>query len=77
MLGISVSQMGAKVNYERFAGDAWFPVSSGGELKVRALFLYARTIAFSAKNSGFRRTDVKTAIDYGEAAEAEDGGSPQ
>ncbi len=64
LLGISVSQMGSKITYERFEKDLWFPSVSGGELKVRVLFLYARTIAFSAKNSNFRKTAVETNIAY-------------
>ncbi len=64
MLGINVSQIGAKVTYQRFDKDVWFPVLCGGEMKVRVFFLYARTIAFSAKNSRFRKTDVQTSIDF-------------
>jgi hypothetical protein len=74
MLGISVSQMGAKVTYQRFDKDIWFPTVCGGEMKVRVLFLYARTIAFSAKNSGFRKTDVQTSINFEDEA-GETGGS--
>ena len=33
-------------------------------MKFRVLFLYARTIAFSAANSGFRKTDVRSSIDF-------------
>ncbi|MEP6715756.1 MAG: hypothetical protein ABJC09_09275 [Terriglobia bacterium] len=70
MLGFTISQIGAKVTYQRFDKDVWFPVQSGGELKVRALFLYARTIAFSAKNGGFRKADVNTAIVFEGDADA-------
>ena len=33
-------------------------------MKLRVFFGYARTIAFSAKNSGFRKADVQTAIEF-------------
>jgi hypothetical protein len=64
LLGFTISQIGAKITYQRFDKDVWFPLQSGGELKVRALFLYARTIAFSAKNSGFRKADVNATIAF-------------
>jgi hypothetical protein len=64
MLGINVQNIGAKITYQRFDRDVWFPVNCGGELKLRVLFGYARTIAFSAKNSGFRKADVQTSIDF-------------
>lgn len=70
LLGTTVSHIGAKIAYERFDGDVWFPVNCGGELKVRVLFLYARTIGFAAKNAGFRKTDVSSTIDF-EAAEGD------
>jgi len=64
LLGTNVTHVGAKITYQRFDKDVWFPVTCGGELKLRVLFLYARTIAFSAKNSGFRKADVKTSIEF-------------
>ena len=64
LLGTNVSNLGAKVTYQRFAKDVWFPVTGGGELKLRVLFLYARTIAFSAKNAGFRKTDVQSSVEF-------------
>jgi hypothetical protein len=63
-LGINVEHVGAKISYERFDKDVWFPVNCGGELKLRVLFLYARTIAFSAKNSGFRKADVQSMVTF-------------
>jgi hypothetical protein len=63
-LGSNVKQMGAKITYQRFDKDVWFPVSCGGELKLRALFLYARTIAFSATNAAFRKADVQSSIEF-------------
>ena len=64
MLGITVHDIGAKITYQRFDKDVWFPVTCGGEMKLRLFFGYARTIAFSAKNSGFRKTEVDTSIDF-------------
>ncbi|MES1261784.1 MAG: hypothetical protein ABUS49_08610 [Acidobacteriota bacterium] len=64
MLGINLTQLGVKITYQRFARDVWFPVSCGGELKLRVLFLYARTIAFRARNSDFRKADVQTSIEF-------------
>jgi hypothetical protein len=64
LLGTNVKQIGAKITYERFGNKVWFPVSCGGELKLRALFLYARTIGFSAKSSGFRKTDVQSSVEF-------------
>jgi hypothetical protein len=71
-LGTNVRQIGAKITFQRFDKNVWFPVSTGGELKLRVLFLYARTIAFSSMNSGFRRTDVQSSIGFeGEENEQE------
>jgi hypothetical protein len=63
-LGTNVTQVGAKVTYQRFDKDLWFPVSMGGEIKLRALFLYGRTIGFSSTNSGFHKADVKSSVRY-------------
>ena len=64
LLGTNLSHLGAKITYQRLAPYFWFPVSCGGELKVKALFLYGRTIAFSANNSGFRKTDVQSTVAF-------------
>jgi hypothetical protein len=64
-LGTNVKNIGAKITYKRFDKDVWFPVQTGGELKVRVLFLYARTIAFSATNRDFRKADVQSSIEFG------------
>jgi len=64
LLGTNVTQLGAKITYQRLAKDVWFPVNCGGEVKFRVLFLYARTVGFSARNSGFRKTDVKTSVEF-------------
>jgi hypothetical protein len=34
-------------------------------MKLRVLFLYARTIAFSATNRDFRKADVQSSIEFG------------
>jgi hypothetical protein len=64
VLGTNVTQIGAKITYQRFEKGVWFPVTCGGELKFRVLFMYARTIAFSAKNADFRKADVETSIEF-------------
>ena len=69
MLGTNVQNIGAKITYQRFDKDVWFPVNCGGELKFRVFFGYARTIAFSAKNSAFRKADVQTSIDFDSIAD--------
>jgi hypothetical protein len=64
LLGTNVANLGVKISYQRLGKDVWFPVNGGGEMKVRVLFLYARTIAFSAKNSGFHKADVQSSIQF-------------
>jgi hypothetical protein len=64
-LGTNIKQVGAKITYKRFDKDVWFPVQTGGEMKLRVLFLYARTIAFSGTNRGFRKADVQSSIEFG------------
>jgi hypothetical protein len=64
LLGTNVQQVGAKIAYQRFADNVWFPVNCGGEMKLRVLFLYARTIAFSGRNGGFRKSDVTTSVQF-------------
>jgi hypothetical protein len=64
ILGTNIQHMGFKVTYNKVDGKLWFPVSYGGELKVRALFLYARTISMGAINSDFRKTDVQSSVTF-------------
>ena len=64
LLGTNLHNLGAKITYQRFAPNVWFPVNCGGEMRVRALFLYGRTIAFSSTNSGFRKTDVSSSVTF-------------
>ena len=68
-LGTNVKQIGAKITYKRFDKDVWFPVQTGGEMKLRVLFLYARTIAFSATNRDFRKADVQSSIEFGDESD--------
>jgi hypothetical protein len=65
-LGTNVKYIGAKITYKRFDKDVWFPIQTGGEMKLRVLFLYARTIAFSATNHHFRKADVQSSIEFSE-----------
>lgn len=65
-LGTNVQHIGAKITFQRFEKDVWFPVSCGGEMKLRVLFGYARTIAFRSTNSGFRKADVQSSIEFGD-----------
>lgn len=64
LLGTNLQQLGFKVTYAKFDDNLWFPVSYSGELKVRLLFLYARTISLGLVNSGFQRADVKSTITF-------------
>jgi hypothetical protein len=63
-LGTNIKQVGAKITYQRFDKDIWFPVTGGGEMKVRVLFFYDRTIAFRSTDSDFRKTDVQSSIKF-------------
>jgi hypothetical protein len=64
MLGTDVQQLGFKVTYKKFDENLWFPVSYGGEFKLKALFLYGRTIGVSMQNSGFQRAQVDSRVSY-------------
>jgi hypothetical protein len=64
LLGINVQHIGAKIAFRRFNNEVWFPVSCGGEMKLRILFMYARTIAFSAGADHFRKADVNSSIQF-------------
>ena len=63
-LGTDVQQVGFKISYKKFEEGLWFPVTYGGELKVRALFLYARRIGISMQNSGFQRASVVSKVEF-------------
>jgi len=64
LLGTNVTHLGAKITWQRMGPGVWFPATCGGEVKVRALFLYARTIAFTATNTEFRKTDVRSIVTF-------------
>lgn len=64
MLGTDLEHVGFKVTYQKFEDGVWFPVSYGGELRIRAVFFYARTIAMGVVNSGFERADVQSKVEY-------------
>jgi hypothetical protein len=67
MLGTDLQHLGFKVTYRKFDEGLWFPVAYSGELKVRALFLYARRIGISMQNSDFRRAVVDSTVRFGQA----------
>jgi hypothetical protein len=64
LLGTNVEQLGFKVTYKKFDSGLWFPVTYGGEFRLRALFLYARRVGLSVQNSDFKRADVSSKIDF-------------
>jgi hypothetical protein len=64
LLGTNLQQIGFKVAYGKFDDNLWFPVNYSGELKVRLLFVYARTISLGLVNSGFQKADVKSSITF-------------
>lgn len=64
VLGTNIEHLGFKVAYRKFDEGLWFPVTYGGEMKVRALFFYARRIGISVRNSDFSRAQVTTQVKY-------------
>ncbi len=66
MLGTDVQQLGFKVTYQKFDEGLWFPVTYGGEFKLKALFLYARRVGISMQNYGFRRAQTESKISFAE-----------
>jgi len=64
VFGTNLQQIGFKVTYGKFDDNLWFPVSYSGEMKVRLLFLYARTISMGLRNSGFQKADAKSSITF-------------
>lgn len=63
-LGTNLKNLGFKVTYERFDDGVWFPVSYGGEMRFRVLFLYAREIGIGLINSDFQRAGATSSITY-------------
>ena len=51
--------------YQKFDDRLWFPVTYGGEFKLKAVFFYARRIAMSMQNSGFERAVVSSKVKFG------------
>ena len=64
LLGTNVHGVGFAVSYEKVADGVWFPVSYGGEFRVRAAFFYERTISVAMTNADFRHTDVASNVTY-------------
>lgn len=64
MLGTDLPGLGFNVEYRRFDDGVWFPVSFGTEFRLRAVFFINREITISLENSGFRRAQVDSSIQY-------------
>ena len=64
LLGTNLQQLGFKITYQKFDNGVWFPVSYSGEFKLRALFLYLRTISMGLVNSDFRHADVQSEVRF-------------
>lgn len=64
LLGTDVANLGFKVAYQKFDDDVWFPVSYGGELRFRVLFLYARRVSLGLVNSDFEKADVQSTVRF-------------
>ncbi len=63
-LGTNIEHLGFKVTFKKFDEGLWFPVTYGGEMKIRLLFFYARRIGISMQNSGFQRADVNSKVSF-------------
>ena len=66
-LGTNLHGLGFSVRYQKFDDGLWFPVSYGTEFHLRALFFYNRSIVVSLENTGFRRANVSSRIEFAEA----------
>jgi hypothetical protein len=64
VLGTNIEHVGFKVTYKKFDENVWFPVTYGGEFKVRALFFWARRVGISMQNSDFHKADVTSKVDF-------------
>jgi hypothetical protein len=64
VLGTNIQHVGFKVTYKRFDDNVWFPVTYGGEFRVRALFFWARVVGISMQNSDFHKTEVSSKVDF-------------
>jgi hypothetical protein len=66
LFGISIRQLGFSVSYQRFGEDVWFPVSYGGEFRMKLFHFYKRNIIVSMVNENFRRAAVESDIQFEE-----------
>lgn len=65
VFGTNVQQLGFKVSYKKFDEGLWFPVTYGGEFKLKAVFFYSRRIGMSLQNSDFHRAVVNSKVSFG------------
>jgi hypothetical protein len=63
-LGTNLKQTGFSITYIRVAENVWFPATYGTEFWINVLWGYRRSIILSMESSGFRKTDVKSAIQF-------------
>jgi hypothetical protein len=61
-LGTDLPGIGFAVHYRRQDDGVWFPVSLGSEFRIRALFLFNRTMTISLENKAFEHTHVESKI---------------
>lgn len=66
LLGTNVKQVGFALHYQEVEDGLWFPVSYGGEFRIRVLFFYGRTATISMVNRAFQRTDVQSQVRFQE-----------
>lgn len=66
IFGTNVQQLGFKVTYKKFDEGLWFPVTYGGEFKLKAVFFYSRRVGLSMQNSGFQRAVVNSNVTFGD-----------
>ena len=64
LLGTDLPGLGFNVRYQRLDKDIWFPVSFGTEFRMHVLFFLNRDITVSSENSGFRRANVESKIQF-------------
>jgi hypothetical protein len=64
MFGTNVKQVGFALRYKEIEDGLWFPVSYGGEFRIRVLFFYGRTATISMVNRAFQRTDVQSQVRF-------------
>lgn len=69
IFGVNVRQVGFKVAYRELERGVWFPVSYGGEFRIKALHFFHRRAAISLVNSGFQRTKIDSEIHFAEGSQ--------